>query len=546
MENADSAASGRDDARPQPGVRGREAAVTGGTVARRAVTLAVVAAVLGAGGVLLHSGAALAEGVQVWRGFYTVAVSSDSPELVRRLEEAGLGPVLAAAGARELVTTFRGYEPVSVADLDVRLDRLDPRYDPYLQAVGKWFAAGPGGRQARIVYVASALPAASFAACAARALAGSGVRWEIAGLPWRSLALALLLYVAAAAALIVPRGGAAPRRWRVVLGLPWLFLVAQGGLPAAFVAVPAQVAAVRLAGFAARRGAAASLRPAGPGRAVFTARAVLCGGLVAAAAAAAAALASATPAGALVATMARYLAIGSLWSAALAACAAVARALPPRMPPAPRPSAAGAGTVPPALGSPLAARLCVAAALASTAAALVLPAAGGAHVPRPDPPAAGVPVTLAAMAWFSAGAEPRLPVLVDHVTHLAYQQTLAVGRPYRLPAPDERVTVDHYRRTADGRVVREQREVARFTEQWLADALAGAPAGSVASLLAAQGSLVAARRGPPAPRSAGEVALWIALVLLLCVWTIDPLPASRRRAAASGGDFEAGAEGDTL
>ena len=128
--------------------------MTGGSVARRAVSLAVVAAVLAAGGLLLHSGAALAEAVQVWRGYYTLVVSSDAPELVRRLEAAGLGPVVAAAGARELVTTFRGYEPVSVADLDVRLDRLDPRFDPYLQAVGKWFAAGPGGREARIVYVA--------------------------------------------------------------------------------------------------------------------------------------------------------------------------------------------------------------------------------------------------------------------------------------------------------------------------------------------------------------------------------------------------------
>ena len=189
----------------------------------------------------------------------------------------------------------------------------------------------------------------------------------------------------------------------------------------------------------------------------------------------------------------------------------------------------------PARRRPLAARLGGAVALAAVAAALVLPAAGGAHVPRPDPPAAGVPVTLAAMARFSAGAGARLPVLGDYVTHLAYQQTLAVGRPYRLPAPDERVTVDHYRRTADGRVVRERREVARFTEQWLAAALAGAPAGSVAALLAAQGSLVAAGRAAPPSRPAGELALWIVLALALAVWTIDPLPAAGRRAASSGG-----------
>ena len=510
------------------------AAVTGGTVVRRTVSVAVAAAVLAAGAVLLHSGAALAEAVQVWRGFYTLAVSSDSPELVRRLEQAGLGPVLAAASAAELVTTFRGYELVSVADLDVRLDRLDPRYDSYLQAAGKWFAAGPGGREARIVYVTSALPPAAFAARVAGAVAGASVGWEIAGLPWRSLALALLLYGAAAAALIVPPGGAAPRRWRAMLGLPWLFLVLQGGLPAAFVAVPAHVAAVRLA--AAVRGTAAWPRLSGRGRAAPTARGVLCGSLAAAAVAAVAGLASATAAGALVATMARYLAIGSLWCAALAACAAVGRVLPPRLPPAARRSpAAAAGAAAAARRNPLAARWAGAVALAGAAAAVLLPAAGAAHVPRPVPAAAAMPVTLAALARFSAGAEPRLPVLSDYVTHLAYQQTLAVGRPYRLPAPDERVTVHHYRRSPGGRVLRAQREVARFTEEWLADALADAPAGSVASLLAAQGGLVAARRAAPPPRTAGELALWIALTLLLCVWTFDPLPAAGRNARARRG-----------
>ena len=499
--------------------------------ARRSLSALLTAAVIGAGAVLLHSGAALAEAVQVWRGYYTLAVTGAAPELIERLQAAGLGTVIAAASARERVTTFGGYELVRVAELDARFDPLDPRYDPYLRAVGDWFAAGPDGRAARIVYVASALPPASFAARIARAHAGTGVRWEISGLPWRSLVLALLWYVTAAAAVIVPRG-AVPRGWRAAFGLPWLFLVAQGGLPAAFVAISAHLALVRLAGLAAVRGTAAPPTRSVRGGTAATARGVWLV-LPAAAAAVAGALVAATPAGALVAVMARYLAIGSLWSAALAACAALAGALPPRTQrPVRRSPAAGTGLQAP--DDPLAARLCAAAALAATAAALALPAAG-VHVARPDPASAGGPVTLAAMARFSPGPEPRLPVLADYVTHLAYQQTLAVGRPYRLPAPGERVTVDHYRRTAAGRVQREQHEVARFTEQWLAEALAGAPDASIASLLAAQGTLAAARRAPPAPPGAGAAALWIALALLLCLWTIDPIPALGRRAAGHRG-----------
>ena len=497
--------------------------MTAARLARRAVAPALAAALLAAGAALLHTGAGLAEAVQVWRGFYTLAVASDSPALVGRLEGAGLGPVVAAVRARELVTTFRGYEAVTVADLGVRLDRLDPRYDPYLQAVGEWFAAGPGGREARIVYVASSLPPAAFGALTGRALAGGGVRWEIAGLPWRDLALALAWYVAAAAALAAPRGGAVPRRWRAAVGLPWLFLVAQGGLPAAFVAVPAHFAVLRLARWAAARGLPAPRRRYGAGGAAAGAPVMLRGGAAAAALVAAVVLAEAAPAGTPVAAMARYLAVGASWSAALAVCAVLAGALRRRTPPAP------AGAAAPPFRDPLAVRLAGAAALAAVAAALVLPAGGGAHVPRPDPAAVRAPATLADLARFHPGDEPRLPVLADYVTHLAYQQTLAVGRPYRLPAPGERVTVDHYRRTPDGRVAVEQREVARFTEEWLAGALADAAPGSVAALLAAQGGLVAAGRAPPAPPAPRAHAPWAVVTLLLCGWIIGPAPAARGR-----------------
>ena len=505
--------------------------MSGAGAPRRAAAVAATAAVLGAGALLLHSAGVLHGAVQVWRGYYTMVVSSDSPSVLARLDEAGLAPVVAAARAREPITTFRGTELVPVAGLELRLDPLDPRYDPYLRRVGEWFAAGPGGRGARIVYVASTRPPVSFAVRAARALSGTGVRWQIAGLPWRSLALALLLYTAAAVALIVPRGGALPRRRRVVLGLPWLFLVAHGGLPAAFVAVPAHAAAVRVAGFAARR-------PARAGGTTMVARAWYRAVLPVAAAGVAAVLAAATAAGPQAPTMALSLAAGSLWCAALAACTAPGRRGPV------------AATPPTVRRTPPAARLVGAAALAAVTALLMLPPATP-HVPRPAPvpgagdapsaglvaslgrPALGAPISLAALMRFgpTAGDDAALPVLADYVTHLAYQQTLAVGRPYRLPAPDERVIVNDYRRTPDGRVLLDPREVARFTEEWLAAAISDAPDDSIASLLAAQGRLVTARRAPPAARTAGQVVLWIFLALLLCAWIVDPLPPSARQPA---------------
>ena len=223
---------------------------------RHIATLALAAGVLVAGTSMLGSLVVLAEALQVWRGYYTLIIEDDraaGPDdpyqsLVQRLHAAGFGTVVTAQTAAERVTTFDGYERVAVAALAARLDRLDPRYDPYLRRVADWFTTETEAGAARLAYVASSLPPGDFALRVGRALWGSGLRWRIAELPWERAAAALLLFAAAAVLQIGRRDPCAPRWWRLLLALPWALLIIHGELPAALVAVPAYLAGAWLAG----------------------------------------------------------------------------------------------------------------------------------------------------------------------------------------------------------------------------------------------------------------------------------------------------------
>ena len=539
---------------------------------RRVVTLGLAAAVLIGGTFLLRSVAALAETVQIWRGYYTLVVTGDAAELVRRLQEAEIGAVIAASSATELLTTFRGFESVPVADLQQRLDPLDPRYDPYLRHVGNWFADPSAMRDVSFVYVGSVVPPGYFAARVGGVLSGIDAQWHFGGLPWEELFLALLLAAAGMALQIFLRDGRTPRGWQSVLAVPWLFLVAQGGLPVAFVAVPAHCAVVRLAGAVALRRAVLRRPPAwrwpwhGALRGAVLRGVTLLGALIVVAAT----VAERTAAVPVIERMALHLAIGTIWCAVLAACAW----LPPRRAATERyAGAAGhaelaaddaddteaateredgaAAHGPSPAPRLLAARLARSLLMVLIAVAILL--GGGRRVPRPDPPAEVLPVTLEAISgagrlastpprWsedppvapgvparFQRAAGTPLPALTDFVTHLAYQETLPFARPYRLPAPDERVVLADYRRAIDGRVVREERVVARFDEGWLREAVAAVPPVSIAAVLLAQDGLVAARYEPP-QRSTGELVLWISLALSLAVWMLVP--------GRAGGDAE--------
>lgn len=500
---------------------------------RHIATLALAAGVLMAGTSQLGSLVVFAETLQVWRGYYTLIIEGDHAaapgapyrSVAQPLHAAGFGTVVTAQTATERVTTFDGYERVAVADLAARLDPLDPRYDPYLRRVADWFTTETEAGAARLAYVASSLPPGEFAVRVGRALWHSGLRWRIAELPWERAAAALLLFAAAAALQIGRRDPCAPRWWRLLLALPWALLVVHGELPAALAAVPAYLAAAWLAGPVA----AAAPRP-WRGRWGFstTLLAVLLAGVVLGAAGPDLAARGGVPwpAGIPVRALRRmavYLVAGGLWTAALtcagltvrwlAAAAARLRAAARNRPRrGSTPVATGGRRRFSGLGSSVV--VCL------TGVAVLLAAARGEPLPRPLALPSGTGFTLAGLPAAGPLEPSGLPVISHYVAHAAYQETLQFGRPFAVPAPDERVTVDQYRRGQDGRVVHEAVEVVRFSERWLQATLAAVPHLSLPALLVAQGGPVAARHGPPPPMARDEATAWIVLTLLLAAATI--------------------------
>ncbi len=112
------------------------------------------------------------------------------------------------------------------------------------------------------------------------------------------------------------------------------------------------------------------------------------------------------------------------------------------------------------------------------------------------------------------------PHLGDYLAHVAYQQSLAFQRPYRLPEPGERVYVSEYLETGEG-YLQNRRVVRRFAESWLPRTLAEARPGSVERMLVDQGRAAAVRRVGE-PQLARELAPWprsaaVALFLLACL-----------------------------
>ena len=110
-----------------------------------------------------------------------------------------------------------------------------------------------------------------------------------------------------------------------------------------------------------------------------------------------------------------------------------------------------------------------------------------------------------------------LPDVADLVTHDAYQETIAFGRPWRLPVADERVTVREFLTSrSSGAIVERRRTVKVFDAAWLESVRSRALPGSVEAMLFAQRRpVVAAFRGPGARLLPALPAVIAALGLLL-------------------------------
>ena len=388
---------------------------------------------------------------QIWEGYYLLAADRSALD-GDRLDRAFAGSLTAAAPVR--FTVFDGFEEQPVDRLTLRLDPIDPRFDPFLQSVAGYFTATePSGGERSLRYLPSRLPPAGL-------LLRLAIAWPAAALDvldfdvrmricaaGAGVAVAL---VAAVAGLAVGRSASGIRVAASIV--PWIVAVLNAG-GAALIAAAGVIPAM------------ASARGATPPRAA---------GAIAAIAVLMTA-ASALIGGALVGLAVGAATIGSIAAAALPGGGHRRRSAAAR-----RPRAASA-----LLAGSLVALITVAATVGSS-----LPDVA---VPAPDD--GTTPLTLDGLARLGLrdSDDRDLPTAADYVTHVAFQEGLPYGRRYRLPAEGERLTLSTFRFDPDAhRMQRTERLIVTYDQRWLRRVIADAR--GVGRLLLDRGTAVAVHR----------------------------------------------------
>ena len=114
-----------------------------------------------------------------WGEVSVLMVDAEAPlrEVVTRLQTAGITGVVSSLTQQMEFTRFDGTESVTVHDLPGRLDRLDPRLDPYMQSLGEYFYCSWQGGDFHLLYLPVAGRVISLHLRLRRIFRGSDIRW---------------------------------------------------------------------------------------------------------------------------------------------------------------------------------------------------------------------------------------------------------------------------------------------------------------------------------------------------------------------------------
>ncbi|HUJ73591.1 MAG TPA: hypothetical protein VL359_01985 [bacterium] len=448
---------------------------------------------------------------RVWRGYETLLLGPQavrSGRLARLVQEMGPG-VVSELTASVSFWDFTGVDRAAVSRLDERIDPRDPRHDRVMDDLGGYFRA-PAGRLGTwtVVFLpARRAPVLDYIRVARLLGAGAGA-WRLVEMdPVEAFAaLAGMFAFALFLTRSSPRGERLTRTAASAAAAAlWMPFVLGGGLE--------RLALSFLLLFTWYRAADVVISLHGWDKRL---RKNIRSPLVALAASTGAGLLLLVPAGGFAAgALAAFVGpvAGSvLLLAALALYWGRSRRPVRRRKFTPVPIVTPALSVAPGPAGVLL-------ALAALTTVAVIPLARSVPVPTP--------VALRDVRDFSwkaldtlarSGHTPRLPDLADLVTHEAFQETIAFGRPWGLPRRDEHVAVRGFLAGPGGTIVAVERRVKVFDDAWLASCLRGAPPGSIEALLAAQGRAVVVGLRGSARALARELPLAVLVIALFFAW----------------------------
>jgi hypothetical protein len=463
---------------------------------------------------------------RLWRGYYTVLAgpSAGLPPFAAALAgHPGIDAVVSRYTSPASFNTFDGFATLPVAGLAARLDPQDPRYDPYLRGLEAYFRNAQEGGSQEVMYIRSDRSPAWLLALFARLPEARGLRLRLLE-TGPAAALRLALFCAFGALLVARQRGLELRLLSAAAALPWLPVIYFGSALSLLASLallpvwPALLASVHP--FLRERVFAPSRRHQGPvgeglpatsRPGVSRAAVRLLPPLLAVAALFLLLKRAGQPLGAAALAGASGLLLLPLLYAAVTLRLAFCQHVP--FLPVPI-LARGQGRSRGRPGVQTAALLMICVAVLSLPLLALWSRLEPRIVPAPAAPT-GADLSWASLEALSLDSQAGvLPDLADYVSHQAYQEGLAFGRPYTFPSLGERVVIPSFARGPDGQgVVRADRVVLRYPDAWLARTLDNAPEGSVARLLVDQAQAV-----PVHLRNAGVPALGApALALCLCV-----------------------------
>lgn len=371
---------------------------------------------------------------QIWKGYYLLD-TDDLAQDGERLSRAFAGSLSATAPVR--FTVFDGFEEQPVSRLGERLDQVDPRLDPFLRSVSGYFSATESsGGERSLLYLPSRLPPAGFLlriAVISPAATLGVLDFDARRRLYASCAGFVVALCAVLAGLIIRRSAYGVGLASVIA--PWIVAVLNAG-GAALIVAGAVIPALAVAC------AASPTRAAGGTVAIavlMTAASILIGGALIG------------------------LAVGAATIGSIAAMTLLRGVHRRSSVTARRPRAASA-----LLAGSIVTLITVTATAGSS-----LPDVA---VPAPDPERNDIPLTLDGLARLGLGDDNRgLPTAADYVTHVAFQEGLPYGRPYRLPVDGERLTVPTFRLDSDApRMKRTERLIVIYDQRWLRRVIADA------------------------------------------------------------------------